>query len=124
MPLNLKIQIGSALTGLFISIWWYFHEKKKVGPPIAALGLLALWMATWAFYFSFSDPSLSFLQALPRTLDINEFLFGKMRVIRPVDGMNEVNAGTLFMVVMTSIYALLFRWVWLMKNRKEANREW
>ncbi len=124
MPLNLKIQLGSVLIGLFISIWWFFHEKKKVGPPLGTIGVLASWMIGWAIYFSLEDSSLSFIEALPRTLDINEFRFGKMKVLRSVDGMDEVNAGTLFLVVMTCIYTMLFRWIWLMKNRKEANREW
>lgn len=124
MALNLKIQFVSILIGLFISIWWFSHEKKKVGLPLGAIVVLVLWMTGWAVYFSLEDSSLTFFNAIPRTLDINEFRFGRMKVIRSVDGMDEVNAGTFFQVTMICVYTSLFRWMWLMKNRRKANEEW
>lgn len=123
MPINLKFHIGNLIIGFVISIWWFFEEKKKVGPPIGTLSILASWIFLNAFLFSSQNMNLSFLEALPKTLDVNQFRFGYGQM-KGVVGTSPVNAATFFMLVMISTNTLFFRWVWLMKNKKEANRSW
>ena len=93
-----------------MSLCWWHEDREKVGFPWLVLLVPVFWIVIASLVISFvRNESLSFFEAISRSVDVRYFYRGY--------GVVEMRAPGVLAMFSIATIALFFRWIWNLKNR-------
>lgn len=107
---NLRFYLASIVAGFLVSLCWWHEEKEKIGFPWLVVIVPIIWIVVASSIIAFvKNESLSFLEAIPKSVDVRYFYRGY--------GMVELRDSGVLAMFSTATIALFFRWIWNLTNR-------